>query len=465
MGTKDNYRNVLIIGGGPAGLMAAISARTTNSQLSVIVLEAGPTTARKLALTGGGRGNVTQQAPVGELVRSFGTDGKFLFPALNQFGPQKIREFFATAGVRTHEEENGRVFPDSQSAEDLVIALTTKAQDIGVEIRLNTRAQRIRFEKDDHASWYTECSTKEVFRSDCVIMAGGGASYPVTGSDGSCLKIARDAGIPIKPFSPALSGVRHVDQPEIIELSGVSVQAAVSYKDGGRNVKKDKGVLLFTKTGFSGPLIMKHSGIWGRTPEDPNTQIACVADTPVIQEGRPEVPIRLHFLPNLTTDYLVEKLETLRRETPHRLIEHLDELGLPLSLRRTAASLAQTEETPAASLTKKQLRAFSTILCDWPITVQVQAIGGATVCEGGIDLKALDPKTMMSRRYPGLFAAGELIDLTGPSGGYNLTACFASGYLAGMSSAQYSGRLPNSASSTQSSVRSNMDARFENNVK
>lgn len=429
---NEEMADVIIIGGGPAGLLASIAAREESPQRSVIVLEAGPQAGRKLALTGGGRGNVTQAASVNELVRAFDPNGRFLYPALQAFGPADIRALFFRAGVPTHEEEDGRIFPDSQSARDLVQALLEMAEAVGVSVVYDISVNSIA-RSEASSEWIVSGGSRN-YRSRTVILAGGGASYPAAGSNGSCLRLARDLSLPIRPFSPALAGVRLTNGSSVTGLAGISVDGAVSYRYGGRTVKKDRGGILITKTGFSGPLVLKHSVYWGRFERDDDIGKSPSA---IIQEGRPEVDLRLHFLPDMQPEELIAKLEKMRAAHPARFIENLTDEPLPLALRRAAAFQAGAKDIPAASLTKRQLRAYSMFLCDWNVSVQVQAIGGAMVSRGGIELSAIDPRTMMAKALPGLFAAGEILDLTGPSGGYNLTAAFATGFLAGRSAVRY----------------------------
>ena len=407
--------DVLIIGAVPAGLMAAATAAAAGR--CVLVCERLAAPGRKLLATGGGRCNLTTTAPAEALLSAFGRRGRFLEPALRALPPDAIRAFFAAAGVPTVVQADGCVFPASQRARDVLDALQRAATAAGAQIRSGVIVQRLEVRQHAVAGVATDTGTIAVRQ---VILAAGGCAYPTLGSDGSGFRLAREAGLEVVPPVPALVPLVTADDWPRGLAGTVADRAVVRLETKGRAPPPREGPLLFTHRGVSGPPVLDLSGeVAGRLAAGggaPVLRIAWRADRDV-------AAWRVLF-------------ERWRSEHGGRALHNLLAGELPARLAATLCGLAGAAGTAAARASRAQLEGLAALCGDAPRPiVATEGWERAMVTRGGIALDEVDPRTLASRRVAGLSFAGEVLDLDGPCGGYNLTWAFASGRLAGLADA------------------------------
>ena len=422
--------DTLIIGGGPAGLMAAC-----HSTGNTTVIDRLKAPGRKLLATGGGRCNLTHATDAAGIMAVFGRQARFMAPALQAFPPHAIRDFFRRLGVETCEEPDGCVFPVSQKASDVLAALEKAARDRGAEIRCGIRATRLVVEKNAPTgepygrdapalrvtTVETTCGT---LRARRVILAAGGQSYPDLGSDGSGFALARAAGLSVITPVPALAGlVTRETWPA--ELAGIVLeQAGLRLDVKGAPKQFLTGPLLFTHKGISGPPALALSG-----------EIAArLSETGQAHGPAPTVSIRVSFIAERTAAQWTALFEGWRRSHGGRALHNLLAGELPRALAAALCALTGLAETAAARARKSSLEALAAACADLPLhVIGTDGWNRAMLTRGGVALGELDPGTLACKRIAGLSCAGEIVDLDGPCGGYNLTWAFASGRLAGAS--------------------------------
>lgn len=411
----------LIIGGGAAGLTAACF-----STGQAVVLERLAAPGRKLLATGGGRCNLTHDAAADGIAETFGPRAaRFPLPALRAFPPDQIRAFFRSLGVETHAEPDGCVFPDSQKASDVLEALLQAARDNGAEIRTGVRALRLLLEPDPGGDpavrravgVETSCGP---LLADRIILAAGGQSYPTLGSDGSGFQMAREAELLVEPPVPALAGLATAETWPAT-LTGIVCEGGGMRLDAGPAKRLFTGPVLFTHKGLSGPPALALSG-----------EIA--ARLRQAGEGHkppPSVTVRVSFIAARSTADWLALFDGWRRAQGGRALHNLLSGELPRALAATLCGLAGAGETAAARASKAALQALASACADLPLHITgTEGWHRAMATRGGVALGELNPKTLECRRIRNLFCAGEVVDLDGPCGGYNLTWAFASGRLA-----------------------------------
>ena len=374
--------DVLIVGGGPAGLMAAGTA--LGRGLSVCLLDKNRQLGRKLRITGKGRCNVTNNCPVEEAVAACPRGGKFLYGAFSAFSPQDTMAFFEGLGVPLKTERGRRVFPVSDSAHDIADALERYAAG--------------------------------EYRGRGVILCCGGASYPGTGSNGDGYKLAAALGHTIVKPTPSL--VPLVERgPWCRQLMGLSLRncgVKVTQQGKKKPVYEDFGELLFTHFGLSGPTILSASA--HLHPMEPGKYTVHVDLKPALSEQQLDARL-LRELEAHKNKIFANSLEEL---LPQKLI--------PVAVERSGIP----GETRCHSVTKEQRRALLALLKDFSVEIEgFRPIAEAIVTSGGVSLKEIDPRTMESKRVKGLYFAGEMIDADAYTGGYNLQIAFATGKLSG----------------------------------
>ncbi|MEI6293946.1 MAG: NAD(P)/FAD-dependent oxidoreductase [Methanomicrobiales archaeon] len=405
--TASTHVDIVIAGAGPAGLFCAATAGAAGKK--VIILEKNPVPGKKLLLTGSGQCNITHDGPIREFLTHYGDHGAFLKPALMNFTNTALITFFKERGLDMMTTKAGKVFPATLKSTDVLQILEKECISSGVAMHYNEPVREVS-RKSDHFLIVTRNS---IFSGSSLVISTGGASYPGTGSTGDGYRLAASLGHTIAEPAPALSPVI-VDGYPFNDLAGVSFDYLVfSLWRDGKKIGSHKGDLLFTHQGLSGPGILDFSRFI--LPGD-TIRLSFVG--PVIKEQfTKEVTekITTHPVSHVRTVVLYYKVP----ERLATLLLHLS--GIP-------------ENLTCAHLTKEKRTNLIANMLEFPVRVgKVGGFNEAMVTRGGVSLPEIDPKTMASRLVPGLFFAGEIIDIDGDTGGYNLQAAFSTGFQAAKS--------------------------------
>ena len=407
--------DLIVIGGGPGGLMAA--GRAAERGKSVLLLERGPSPGRKLLLTGGGRCNVTNAARLPDFLRAYGRKGTFLRTALQRFGNSQLLDWLHRHGVQTIEEDDGCIFPARGGAGAVLEALVQFLKAGRVTVRLNHRVKSLWIEDARLMGAVVEPMRR--FRAGRVLVATGGLSYPATGSTGDGYTLARQAGHSIVPTYPAVGGLETEEQwPRQLQGTSMGDITVKALGGGKRALAVASGSVVWTHYGVSGPAVMDVSG----------------AAIEAANRGA-NVLLELDLLPKKTEPDLERGLLRAAEVRGGQMIQTVLAEWLP----RRAASVLLEQGTvlPAKKMgqcSREERKAI--ITCVKHVRVRVagpRPIEEATVTGGGVSLTEVNPRRMESRLVPGLCFAGEVLDLYGLCGGYNLQAAFSAGYLVGES--------------------------------
>ncbi|MGE5592423.1 MAG: NAD(P)/FAD-dependent oxidoreductase [Betaproteobacteria bacterium] len=412
---------MIVIGGGPAGLMAAIMAATDGAR--VILLERNPEVGRKLLLTGGGRCNFTHDTDVEGLVAGMPGNGRFLYSVFTAFDSTRLRRFLAGLGVGSKAEDDGRVFPFSGVGRDVLGALVNCARKKGVEVRCLWKAERIlvRGGRVRGVIAGRVPMSPGLVSCDAAIIATGGITYPMTGSTGDGLRMAAELGHTIVEPRASLVPLE-TEEPWVPNLAGLTLHgAAVTSFVAGRKTGMGFGEVLFTHFGVSGPVILGLS-----------RDIA-------LAFGRGDGPVRLviDLKPGLSHEEVDRELQEAFSRYPHRRVPNALVEMLPARLISVVVREAGIPEMRLASqVTRGERRALGATIKGLLLTVRgTRPVEEGMVTVGGVTVDEIDPRTMASRLVPGVYFAGEVIDVDGTTGGFNLQAAFSTGYVAGRSAA------------------------------
>ena len=406
-------RKVIIIGAGPAGMMAAIMAASAGA--AVILIEKKEKVGRKLSITGKGRCNLTSAVDKDGLIKGFPGNGRFLYSSFHEFSNLDLIDFFEQRGLKTKVERGNRVFPESDKAEDVVEVLYKTLQEAGVKIMTACPVHKIIIEAGRIRG--VDCQQGKL-SADAVIIATGGMSYPGTGSTGDGYQWAAAVGHKIVEPRPGLVPLLAREE-WVKELQGLSLKntRAVAYDDSGRKINEDCGELLFTHFGLSGPIILSMSRDIGER----------------LHLHHKPVQIELDLKPALSEEKLDERLQRDLDMYSRKMFKNaLDDL-LPAKMIPVIVRLSGIEAGKFCNqIIRSERLGLVNLLKHLPLTVYgTRPIAEAIVTAGGVDVKEVDPKTMQSKLVPGLFFAGEVLDVDGYTGGYNLQASFSTGYVAG----------------------------------
>ena len=412
---KQNY-DLAVIGAGPAGMMAALCAAECGAK--VILLEKNSVPGVKLLITGKGRCNITNSEPEArKFVSTFGKNGKFLMNAFYRFGVKETIEFFHKNNLPTKVERGGRIFPISDKAVDVQQMFLTLLNKNRVTFQPNCKINKIVHVNNNIEKIISD--TAEVKASNYLI-ATGGLSYPKTGSTGDGYGWAKGLGHKIMETTPALTPVL-VNEKWIKELEGLSLKnVTVSVFQNNRKHDERFGEALFTANGMSGPIILDLSKTIGY----------------LLARGR--VDLFIDFKPALDFDKLdrrlLRDLEKFGKKAMKNLLpELIPKKLIPVMLRLTGIDPGKKANT----VSKEERGKLRLYLKQFPLTVNsLLGFTKAIVTSGGISLKEIDPKTMRSKIIDNLYFAGEIMDLDGPTGGYNLQVCWSTGFIAGNSAAR-----------------------------
>jgi hypothetical protein len=409
-------RKVIVIGGGAAGLMAAGQAAEAGAK--TLLLEKMKRPGRKICITGKGRCNITNLAETSDFIGHFGKTGNFLRQPFARFFNNDLMEFLEELGLEQVKERGGRVFPASGKAPDVLKVLLKWLQQCGVEIKQSSPVEELII--DDGRITGVIALGREI-PCDAVILATGGASYPVTGSTGDGYRLAGTAGHQVIPIRPAL--VPLVTAGSIagrlaeLNLRNIKVRMLVN----GKKYKEAFGELVFSKFGLTGPVILTLSGYAVDAIQNGNKVTFAIDLKPAMDENKLEARLLRDFASRGKEDFA----SLLRGLLPREMV--------PICLELTNIPA----DRKVHNISTKERRRLRTWLKDFRLEVTgFRPFAEAIVTAGGIDTKEVDPRTMESRLTKGLFLAGELLDIQGDTGGYNLQAAFSTGWLAGRSAAK-----------------------------
>lgn len=406
--------NCVVIGGGAAGMMAAITAAAEGA--SVTLLERNAKVGRKLYITGKGRCNVTNHCNPAEVLRATPRNGKFLYSCMERFAPSDAMSFFEKIGVSLKIERGNRVFPMSDKSADVIDALLRELRRKGVEL-VETRAVALQYCDGAICSVETE---REIYPCDSVILATGGVSYPLTGSTGDGYRMAAELGHTIVEPKGSLVPLTS-DDPCCVQMQGLSLKnTGIKVKNAkGKVVYQDQGELLFTHFGLSGPLILSASAHMRNFEKDRYTIHLDLK--PALDEEKLDARLLREFEENSNKDFVNVLYSLLPRAMVPVMVERS---GVPA-------------DTKVHSVTRQQRRKLLELLKNFSIEVTgTRPVEEAIVTSGGIKVSEIDPKTMQSKLVNGLFFAGEIIDVDAYTGGFNLQIAWATGHAAGQAAAK-----------------------------
>ena len=410
---KSKHPRVIVIGGGAAGLIAAGEAAGRGAD--TVLFEKMSTPGRKLRITGKGRCNLTNTAELRDFIARFGKNGRFLRQAFNRFFTPDLVAFLGALGIETATERGGRVFPVDNDAPAVTAALENWARQQGVAIKPKAPVDSLLVE--DKAVVGVKVGGNE-YRADAVIIATGGVSYPATGSTGDGYRLAASVGHTIVPTRPALvpldTAGTVAGQLQGLSLRNVSVCAII----GGKKQRQLFGEMLFTATGLTGPVILTLSG--------------GVVDA---LRQKQAVELSIDLKPALDDAKLDARLLRDLQEHSNARFHNVLKGLLPAKLIPVCAQLLDIDsDKPGNQISAEERRRLRVWLKDFRFTVKGhRSFAEAIITAGGVDTREVDPRTMASRLMPGLYFAGEVLDIDGDTGGYNLQAAFSTGWLAGRS--------------------------------
>ena len=418
--------DVIVIGGGPSGLMAAIAA--AEKKKKVLLLEKGSKLGKKLAISGGGRCNVTNRLSAEEIIKHIPGNGRFLYSPFTVYNNENIIEFFEGLGVALKEEDHGRMFPVSNRAQDVVDALVNELKRLNVEVRFHTAVNKLLM--DDEQIYGVRLESGEEIRTKAVVVAVGGKAVPQTGSTGDGYPWAERAGHTVTTLFPTevpvTSKEPFIQSRELQGLALRDVAVSVLNKKGKVLVTHQMD-MLFTHFGLSGPAILRCSQFIVKEQ---------------LKTGSAPVQVRIQSLTDYNEETAFQMLNKTIKEEPKKAVKNIwkalvPERWLLFLLERAGIDASLT----GLELSQEKIRNFARELVSFTMDVHgTQSIEKAFVTGGGVSVKEIEPKTMASKKKLGLYFCGEILDIHGYTGGYNITSALVTGRIAGMSAGQYEGQ-------------------------
>lgn len=412
-------KSIIIIGGGAAGIFAAIGAKTKETEVTII--EKMPHLGTKLKICGGGRCNITHQVDdFDELIDYYPAGSRFLYSSLSRFGPQELIDFFHSIGVETFADRGGRIFPSFEDAPRLVKVLEDYIKKLGVKIICNSEvvslSPRKRGSITDINQFTIKIKNGQTYSADKIILTTGGLSYPKTGSTGAGFNIAKKLGHAITPVRPSLVPLE-VKESWIKELQGLTlknVEAKVLADE--KQTASKFGDMLFTHYGLSGPIVLYLSRrVVNLLAENKKVKIS-INLKPALSLEKLDLRLKREFLDNS------------KKQFKNILANLLPQKMIPVFLN----ILKIKPEAQCAQITAQDRKNIINLLANFEFTItKDRGFYEAEVTQGGVSLSEVSPKTMESKIMPGLYLAGEVLDVDGYIGGFNLQAAFSTGFIAG----------------------------------
>ncbi|PQF00480.1 aminoacetone oxidase family FAD-binding enzyme [Enterococcus faecium] len=414
----EKLYDVIVVGAGTSGMMAAISAAEQDAR--VLLIEKNKKAGKKLLMTGGGRCNVTNNRPVDDLIAHIPGNGKFLYSTFAQWNNFDIMNFFESQGVHLKEEDHGRMFPVTNKSKTIIEALLNRLKELDVTILFSTRVEKLIHKEHKIYGIRTEF---EEFHAPAVILTTGGRTYPSTGSTGDGYKIVKRVGHTVTPLyateSPLISDEPYIQEKTLQGLSLQDITLRVLNKKG-RVLTEHTMDLLFTHFGISGPAALRCSSFVNKELE---------------KTGEP-VTLSLDCFPTQTKQDLIHLLTEKSKATKKNLVNAWHGL-LPERLLVFFLERLEMDSLTGQQASQKQIQDFVQLCKEFKLSInKTFPIEKSFVTGGGVSLKEIHPKTLESKIIDGLYFAGELLDVNGYTGGFNITAAFATGHVAGMNAGQ-----------------------------
>ena len=414
---------VVIIGGGPAGMLSAISAGTNKND--VTILEKMNMLGRKLLITGKGRCNITSSIPIDEFIKNVPGNGKFLYSCLNNFTNEDILNILKEEGLQTKVERGNRVFPITDKSQDVLQALLNRLKKLKVKIEVGANVKEILTEQDIvNGVKYIQGGKEKVIKADKVILATGGKSYSATGSTGDGYELAKKVGHTVTEIKPSLVPIstKGKDLEICRRMQGLSLKnVAIKIKDAKNNkiIYEDFGEMIFTHFGVSGPVILSGSAHLLRYKNEDIRQ----GNIKLIIDLKPALDVQ-KLDDRILRDFSLEK---------NKIFKNSLDILLPQKMISTVIELSGIDQNKKVNeITREERVRLAQLLKNFEITLHdFRPIEEAIITAGGISIKEINPKTMESKLIKGLYFAGEIIDVDAYTGGFNLQIAYSTGYTAG----------------------------------
>ncbi len=405
---------VIVVGGGAAGMMAAISAADSGAE--VILLEKNEKLGKKVYITGKGRCNITNDSDVENLLKNVRSNPKFLYSAFYTFDSYRMMDFLEGEGLKLKTERGNRVFPESDKSSDVIKTLKKALEKRKVKIVLNAKVLSIEIENGICNGVMVQSKDKsESYAADKVIVATGGCSYQSTGSTGDGYRFAKDAGVKVTKCYPSLVPF-NIDSDIPKRLQGLSLRnVKMTLLDKGKVLYEELGEMLFTHFGVSGPLVLS-------------------ASTLASGKDVSQMELSIDLKPALSKEQLDERILRDFSENKNSYFKNSLSRLLPAKMIPVIVELSEIDEQKQVNnITKEERHRLVNLLKG--LTFEIESLRGfneAIITKGGVSVKEINPGTMESKKVKGLFFAGEVLDLDAVTGGYNLQIAWSTGYLAGM---------------------------------
>ena len=413
---------VIVIGGGPAGMMSAITASQKGHQVTLI--EKMPTLGRKLLITGKGRCNITSSLDMSKFIENTPTNGKFLYSCFQNFTNQDIIKFLKEQGLEVKEERGNRIFPVTDKSLDVLKCFTKKLKEQNVNIEYNTKVTELIVSEIIVGVKTTNGVSEKIEKADKVILATGGKSYPLTGSTGDGYILVKKVGHTITELRPSLIPLETYDLATCKELQGLTLKnVAITITDIEKNKKiyEDFGEMIFTHFGVSGPTILSASAHLTRYKSN------------LEKMKNKKIILKIDLKPALSEEKLEERIlrdfnELKNKQFKNSLGKLLPQKIIPVIIKKSKIK----ENKKVNEITREERKKLVHLLKNFEIEVKgFRPIEEAIITSGGVSTKEINPKTMESKIVKGLYFAGEIIDVDSYTGGFNLQIAYSTGYTAG----------------------------------
>lgn len=415
---------VIVIGGGPAGMMAAITAK--ENQKEVLIIEKNNQLGKKLLITGKGRCNITSSLEMEDFIKNTPGNGMFLYSAYQKYTNQDIIQFLKQQGLEVKEERGNRIFPVTDKSVDVLKCFTKRIKELDIEIKYNTRVEEILTEMVDDESIVMGVRTdKEIIKANKIILATGGKSYQLTGSTGDGYRLVEKLGHSITEIKPSLVPLEVYDKAECKQLQGLSlknVEIKLIDIEKNKQIYEDFGEMIFTHFGVSGPTVLSSSAHLVRYKN---------IDKLFYEK---KVVLKIDLKPALSEKKLNDRIlrdfeDAKNKQFKNSLDKLLPQKLIPVVIARSKIS----PNKKVNEITKNEREQLIKEIKDFEIIIKgFRPIEEAIITSGGVCIKEINPKTMESKKVKGLYFAGEIIDVDSYTGGFNLQIAYSTGYVAGL---------------------------------